>query len=50
VKQGFKVKAVEDAMRAVELTPGDGEQAIQQMRAAGAEIVSTDAIEQTQSV
>ena len=50
VKQGFKVKAVEDAMRAVELTPGDGEQAIQQMRAAGAEIVSTDAIEQAQSV
>jgi nicotinamidase/pyrazinamidase len=39
VKRGFKVKAVEEAMRPVELTPGDGEKAIQQMREAGAEIV-----------
>jgi nicotinamidase/pyrazinamidase len=39
LKQGFKVKAVEDAMRPVELQPGDGEKAIEQMRAAGAEIV-----------
>lgn len=39
VKHGFKVKAVEDAMRPVELQPGDGEKAIQQMRDAGAEIV-----------
>jgi nicotinamidase/pyrazinamidase len=39
LKNGFKVKAVEDAMRAVELHPGDGEKAIQQMRAAGAEII-----------
>ena len=42
IKEGFKVKAVENAMRAVELTPGDGERAIQEMRAAGAEIVNTD--------
>ncbi len=41
VKHGFKVKAVENAMRPVELQPGDGERAIQEMRAAGAEIVST---------
>jgi nicotinamidase/pyrazinamidase len=41
VKHGFKVKAVENAMRPVELQPGDGEKAIQEMRAAGAEIVST---------
>jgi nicotinamidase/pyrazinamidase len=42
IKEGFKVKAVENAMRAVELKPGDGERAIQEMRAAGAEIVNTD--------
>jgi nicotinamidase/pyrazinamidase len=42
IKQGFKVKAVENAMRAVEMKPGDGERAIQEMRAAGAEIVNTD--------
>jgi nicotinamidase/pyrazinamidase len=42
VDRGFKVKAVKDAMRPVELQPGDGERAIEEMRAAGAEIVSTD--------
>jgi nicotinamidase/pyrazinamidase len=40
LKHGFKVKALEDAMRAVELQPGDGDRAIDEMRAAGAEIVS----------
>ena len=39
IKNGFEVKAVEAAMRAVELQPGDGEKAIEQMREAGAEIV-----------
>jgi len=42
LKHGFKVKAVENAMRAVELQPGDGARAIDEMRAAGADIVSTD--------
>jgi nicotinamidase/pyrazinamidase len=42
LKNGFQVKALEDAMRPVELQPGDGERAIQEMRAAGAEVVSTD--------
>jgi nicotinamidase/pyrazinamidase len=42
LEEGFKVKAVENAMRAVDLKPGDGERAIQQMREAGAEIVNTD--------
>ena len=42
IKEGFKVKAVENAMRAVDLQPGDGERAIQQMREAGAETVNTD--------
>ena len=39
MKKGFKVKAVENAMRAVDVEPGDGERAIEEMRAAGAEIV-----------
>ena len=40
LKHGFKVKAIENAMRAVDLQPGDGERAIDDMRDAGAEIVS----------
>jgi nicotinamidase/pyrazinamidase len=40
LKQGFAVKAVEEAMRAVELEPGDGKRAIEEMRDAGAEIMS----------
>ena len=39
LKNGFKVKALEEAMRAVEVQPGDGDRAIEEMRAAGAEIV-----------
>jgi nicotinamidase/pyrazinamidase len=42
LKNGFKVKALKNAMRAVDLQPGDGDRAIEEMRAAGAEIVSTD--------
>ena len=42
IKEGFKVKALENAMRAVDVQPGDGERAIQAMRAAGAQIVNTD--------
>ena len=42
LKNGFKVKALENAMRAVDLEHGDGERAIEEMRAAGAKIVSTD--------
>jgi len=42
LKHGFKVKALKDAIRAVDLQPGDGERAIEEMRAAGAEIVFTD--------
>jgi nicotinamidase/pyrazinamidase len=38
LKEGFKVKALENAMRAVEVNPGDGERAIEEMREAGAEI------------
>ncbi len=39
IENGFKVKALENAMRAVDLQPGDGERAIEEMRAAGAEII-----------
>ena len=42
LKRGFKVKAIENAMRAVDLQPGDGERAIDEMRDAGAGIISTD--------
>jgi nicotinamidase/pyrazinamidase len=38
LKEGFRVKALADAMRAVEVQPGDGERAIAEMRDAGAEI------------
>ena len=39
LKEGFDVKALENAMRAVELKPGDGEAALAEMREAGAEII-----------
>lgn len=39
LREGFKVKALANAMRPVELQPGDGERAIEEMREAGAEIV-----------
>jgi nicotinamidase/pyrazinamidase len=41
LKEGFRVKALENAMRAVDVNPGDGERAIAEMREAGAEIVKT---------
>jgi len=39
LRRGYKVKALKDAMRAVDVNPGDGERALQEMRDAGAEIV-----------
>ena len=43
LRKGYKVKALEDAMRAVDVNPGDGDHAIEEMRQAGAEIgVSTE--------
>ena len=41
IDNGFKVKALKNAMRGVELQPGDSDRAIEEMRAAGAQIVST---------
>ncbi len=42
LKHGFKVKALKNAMRAVDVNPGDGGRAIQEMKAAGAQIVNGD--------
>lgn len=42
IDNGFKVKALKNAMRGVERKPGDSDRAIEAMRAAGAEIVATD--------
>jgi len=42
VRQGFKVKALADSMRAVNLKADDGAKAVAQMRAAGAEIVGNE--------
>jgi nicotinamidase/pyrazinamidase len=42
VRQGFKVKALADSMRAVNLKADDGAKAVAQMRAAGAEIVGDE--------
>jgi nicotinamidase/pyrazinamidase len=39
VKEGFEVKALADAMRPVNVNPGDGAKAITEMKSAGAEIV-----------
>lgn len=39
LREGFKVKAIANAMRPVELQPGDGMRAIEEMRQQGAEII-----------
>jgi len=41
---GFRTRLVVDACRAVELSPGDGERAVQEMRAAGVEVVRVEEI------
>jgi nicotinamidase/pyrazinamidase len=42
LREGFEVKALADAMLAVNEDPNDGAEAIEEMRAAGAEIVSSE--------
>jgi nicotinamidase/pyrazinamidase len=44
VKNGFKVKVLKDAIRAVDAQPGDGDRAIEEMRAAGADVVESEEI------
>ena len=41
LREGFRVRALADDMRAVNLRPGDDERAIEEMRAAGAEVVDS---------
>src|SRR3989440_9192979 len=41
IRKGFRVNALADAMRAVNVSPCDGAQAINEMRDAGAEIVGS---------
>lgn len=41
LKEGFKVKALADAMRPVNVSPADGGKALEEMSAAGAEIVGS---------
>lgn len=43
-REGFDIKAVVNAMRPVNLQPGDGDRAIKEMRAAGAEIITSDSV------
>lgn len=42
LREGFAVKALADAMRAVNVNPDDGARAIDEMRTAGAEIVGNE--------
>ena len=40
-RHSFATRALKNAMRAVDLKPGDGERAIEEMRAAGADIIDS---------
>ena len=42
VQAGFEMVVLEDAIAAVDLTPGDGERALETIRATGAQIVRLD--------
>ena len=42
LREGFEVKALADAMRAVNVNPDDGVRAVAEMRAAGAELVGNE--------
>ena len=44
LREGFDVTVVEDAIRGVEVEPGDSERAIAEMKAAGAELERSDAV------
>ena len=43
-REGFDVTVVEDAVRAVDVNPGDGARALQDMRKAGARIATSDEV------
>jgi nicotinamidase/pyrazinamidase len=44
VREGFAVTVVEDAIRGIDVKPGDSERAIEEMRRAGAELVTSDTL------
>ena len=44
VRQGCDVTVVEDAVRGVDLTPGDSERALDEMEAAGAKVASSEEV------
>jgi nicotinamidase/pyrazinamidase len=44
IREGFDVVVVEDAIRAVNVNEGDGERALEEMRAAGAAVQSSEEI------
>ena len=43
-EEGFQAVAVTDAMSAVDVAPGDGQRALEEMQAAGAELATTDEV------
>jgi nicotinamidase/pyrazinamidase len=45
LKEGFEVVVLEDAVRAVDVNPGDGERAMAEMMAAGARIARLDEVD-----
>ena len=49
VREGFAVTVVEDATRGIEVKPGDIERAKQEMRAAGAEFVTSEQLVESRS-
>jgi nicotinamidase/pyrazinamidase len=44
LRLGYEVYAVTDAMRAVNVNPGDGEKALQKMASSGAHLVTSDEV------
>lgn len=44
LKNGYRVYAVQDAMRAVDVAPGDGKRALAEMESAGAHIVQSSLV------
>jgi nicotinamidase/pyrazinamidase len=49
LRQGFAVTVVDDAVRGVDVQPGDSERALEEMEAAGAERASSDEVLATRS-
>ncbi|MEN3027045.1 MAG: nicotinamidase [Chlorobiota bacterium] len=49
LREGFRTYVVTDAIRAVNVNPGDGEQALQEMQQAGAILISSEDILQPQA-